>query len=475
MSACSICCEDFSLRRRKPIVCVHCKFVCCIACYRQYILSSITEPACMSCKVQHSYDFLLEHLPTTFWHREYKDFRKNVLLSREESLLPDTQDTVVKIHKRDNFHKFIESYRQKINRMQRKLSSMYHHWTQMNQTILQEMEGPTTESDLFDHFDDHYQPLLNEKQEPLGMMAAKNPERRRAVATDRSTWMHACPREECRGLIRGNSRCPICLAEACSECLQEKTGEDHTCVKEDVETATMLRQNTKSCPNCSVAIFKISGCDQMWCTQCRTPFSWKTGLKINQTIHNPHFYDWIKSGGRETARNPMDIPCGGLPTLRQLDNVFLRKHRDWVYSAHRTILHVEQVVIPRSQAQRDMNENEKNLRVQYLMNRISKNSWKDELYRREKVRQKHNQYLQIMQTFVAVASDWMRRMVIEHPIDLEPGIAEMNRFFHYIHTQIRKMNLRFKSNLQGLPEGLFAAIQKTGIGEQVEEAKAIEG
>jgi hypothetical protein len=109
------------------------------------------------------------------------------------------------------------------------------------------------------------------------------------------------------------------------------------------------------------------------------------------------------------------------------------------------------------------------------MNRISKNSWKDELYRREKVRQKHNQYLQIMQTFVAVASDWMRRMVIEHPIDLEPGIAEMNRFFHYIHTQIRKMNLRFKSNLQGLPEGLFAAIQKTSIGEQVEEAKAIEG
>lgn len=210
----------------------------------------------------------------------------------------------------------------------------------------------------------------------------------------------------------------------------------------------------------------------MWCTQCRTPFSWKTGLKINETIHNPHFYDWMKNGGTEAARNPMDIPCGGLPSLGQLEAVFPRKYRDWMYRVHRAILHVEQVVIPRSQTQRNMNDNEKDLRIQYLMNRISKNDWRDELYRREKVRQKHDQYCQIMQTFVAVASDWMRRMVIECPRDLELPMAEMNRFFRYIHHQIRKLNLRFKSSLQDLPEGIW---QNMSVGKHMEETEAIKG
>ena len=31
----------------------------------------------------------------------------------------------------------------------------------------------------------------------------------------------------------------------------------------------------------------VKNCDQMWCVQCHTAFSWKTGLKVNGVIHNP--------------------------------------------------------------------------------------------------------------------------------------------------------------------------------------------
>ena len=52
---------------------------------------------------------------------------------------------------------------------------------------------------------------------------------------------------------------------------------EHTCNPDLVETAKLLAKDTKSCPTCQTKIFKIDGCDQMWCTQCHTAFSWKTG------------------------------------------------------------------------------------------------------------------------------------------------------------------------------------------------------
>ena len=52
----------------------------------------------------------------------------------------------------------------------------------------------------------------------------------------------------------------------------------------------------------------VKNCDQMWCTQCHTAFSWKTG-KIETTIHNPHFYEWQRQNGT-VVRNPNDIECG---------------------------------------------------------------------------------------------------------------------------------------------------------------------
>lgn len=421
----------------------------------------VSEPACMSCKVQFSYDFLIEHLPPTFWHREYKNFRKNLLLSKEESLLPETQNCVTRIRRKDAFYQHVKSVRAEIDKMFQFYNKLLTRMGQMNEMVREERSGQMEIPDdhpYFLYFHDDNTLMKNEDGELLCMLenGGDNQIQTKIKRSSHSHWIHACPKEECRGYLKGDQTiCPICATRVCKDCLKIiKEEDEHECKQEDVETVEMLKQNTKPCPHCSTAIYKISGCDQMWCTQCHTPFSWRTGQKIHQRIHNPHYYEWMqRHQGEDMPRELMDIPCGGLPSLHSL-NKFPRPFHNWVYSLHQNILHFEHVILPRHQ-NTNFQETCKSLRISYLLNSISQEFWRDELYREEKATQKHQQYIQIIQTFITVSSEWLRRMVLEIPSNLQEEIRTTIDFFRYINTQIKLVNNRFKCNLGMLPENLL--------------------
>lgn len=458
---CLICREKYSLRVRKPIDCPYCQFTCCMNCFKQYLLSIASDPACMSCKVQFSYDFMIENLPPTFWHREYKNFRKNLLLSREESMLPETQNCIMRIKRKDEFYKNMKAFKVEMDKMYQYYCKMIGRMHQMSDMVQQEMVGQIEIPDdhpYFLYFNDDNTPMKNGKGELLCMMEDidESVANRRIKTRGNPNWVHSCPKEECRGYLKGDQTiCSICGTRVCKDCIQITGDEEkHECRKEDVETVEMLRQNTKPCPNCSMPIYKISGCDQMWCTQCRTPFSWRTGQRINQRIHNPHYYEWMqRHQGEDMPRELMDIPCGGLPSIHTLRQ-FPLAYQELIYSLHQNILHFEHVVVPRYQ-NTQFNEVCKSLRVSYLLNAISRDYWRDELYREEKASQKHQQYLQIVQTFIAVSSEWLRRMVIELPPNFDQEIKNTVEFFQYINNQIKILNNRFKCNLGMLPDSLL--------------------
>jgi hypothetical protein len=66
----------------------------------------------------------------------------------------------------------------------------------------------------------------------------------------------------------------------------------------------MIKAECRNCPSCKTSIFKIEGCDQMWCTQCNIAFSWKTGeiFKSTAAVHNPHYFEWMASVGLRNAQ-----------------------------------------------------------------------------------------------------------------------------------------------------------------------------
>jgi hypothetical protein len=227
-----------------------------------------------------------------------------------------------------------------------------------------------------------------------------------------------CPGENCKGYTNGT--CGLCKTQICKEChevVSDNTNElvTHTCKQENIDTVKLLHRDSKNCPSCKTLIYKIDGCDQMFCTQCHTAFSWRTGEVCNGRIHNPHYYEYLRTRGTD-VREMGDIPCGGLPYATQyiIGNYFLRH-------VHRVVSHMENYEIPRLNAEINNVNGNLDLRIAYLNERLHEIAFKQEIYRREKALEKKREILTILTTFVVVCSDIFRTHVIpnqkEHSIE----------------------------------------------------------
>lgn len=56
-------------------------------------------------------------------------------------------------------------------------------------------------------------------------------------------------------------------------------------------------------------LIKIDGCDLMFRVKCHTSFIGRTGKIETGAIHDPHYFERMRSGGQEIERNPTEIRC----------------------------------------------------------------------------------------------------------------------------------------------------------------------
>jgi len=309
-----------------------------------------------------------------------------------------------------------------------------------------------------------------------------------AEITERKIFIAKCPFGDCIGYLSTQHKCDLCNNWFCAEC-NELKGLDrngvHICNPDTVETVKLMKRECKNCPNCTSIIYKIDGCDLMWCVSCHTAFSWTT-LKINnnENIHNPHYFEWLRTQntGGVIQRNPNDIICG-----REINNVFFdvfintfkRKYdlidkiivdyrkqipqRDrTVYNNYpltikesivnciifsdilRSINHIRVVDIDgRFRNNIDPNDvnQQRELRMRFLEKEIDEITFKSELEKRNKSFEKKNEIRTLLRMYITCMIDII--YLIYEELNKSNADIDLNVHFQQIHNLIDYVNEQF--------------------------------
>lgn len=91
MATCTICCDVYNKSTRKPVACPKCAEDFCTSCIEQYLLLSVKNPDCMSCKHPWDREFLAGVMSKSFISKDLKSHREDILFDREKALLPASQ------------------------------------------------------------------------------------------------------------------------------------------------------------------------------------------------------------------------------------------------------------------------------------------------------------------------------------------------------------------------------------------------
>lgn len=386
MENCSICAESFTSVKRKPVNCPRCDFQCCLSCLKRQCLNG-TDPICMNpdCRTQFENAFLYEQFPKAFLDGLYKEKRTDVLWQREQGML-------------DNTMPFVEA-RMTVQSMENELNELIKHSRELEKRVIAQ-KRLVSESRM------NYYRLESGVEQ---------------IAKEKKNFIRKCTNGECRGFLNSRYRCELCNTQVCSKCFETKE-EGHICDEDMVKTAELLRKDTKPCPNCAEMIYKISGCDQMYCTTCHTAFSWNTGNIVTGVVHNPHYFEYRRQNGG-VPRQPGDIPCGGIPTpfeirsrLREIIGVDMggvtvsELLRFLQFSQH-----YRNVVIPNYQDVVDRSRNpeaiNRKLRIRYLMNELSESDFKSGIYKTEYEINSRREYLHIYTTMTTLIEDQLQRFM----------------------------------------------------------------
>lgn len=390
---CSVCCERVT--KKNQVTCRFCDYITCKSCAKRFLLEGSINASCMNCKKPWNRETLCEQFGKTYVGKEYKQKRERDLFETEKALLPETQEHATR---------------------QKRLK-------EVNREIMFAQE--------------HIRELKRQKRV---LEAGRDPDPVDPKKTSMGPIIK-CPMEECRGFVNSDTHmCGICDTKICKDCREPlgDKGEPHECDPNTLETVHLLKKDTKGCPKCGVGIHKIEGCDQMYCTQCHTAFSWRTGeIVIGGRIHNPHYFEYLRrTGGGEAPRREVgDIPCGGLPNDWQMRPYFKDTE---IMTAFRNFVHIERVEFRNYRT--DHIENNRDLRIKYLNNEITEDQFKKTLQKREKDVEKKGEILQILNTCVVVGSDILRRLLDENDkTKTTREIAELREFTNESMEKVSKL------------------------------------
>ena len=480
MTECQICANSTSTIKRKLIKCLYCEFEACLECCKTYILEQ-PIPQCMNiktiCSREWTRKFLSDNFPQSFLNTKYKAHRENVLLEQERALFVETQPYVINQIEVEKSYEEIRKVSKEISNLNKVYDSLlFKHRQLSNKTVHQKEQ-----------------------------------------------YVRSCPKDGCNGFLNQQWKCGICETKYCKDCHQpteptettepeptettettepettEPTGNEdgiwfsipnytngteqgqrrksaisqtHICNEDDLSTARLLEKDTKPCPKCNMGIFKIDGCNQMFCTKCNTAFDWVTRKIMNVNIHNPHYFEWMRRQETENAvlqprLNPNDCPVFTEITnetsraivvlIRSKQNISDTKREKLINDVlHicRHILHIRHVTMPTYRY--DYVERNRRLRILLMRNKISETEFKTQIQKNNKKYAKSQEIYNVLELLTNATSDIILRYMESLRVsarffneeteeifkEIEPIVKYVNECFGEISTTYKSKRLR---------------------------------
>ena len=287
---CRICFDPYNKSTRIRVTCQSCGFEACRQCNATFILdASNTLPNCMECHKEFQREFLVDNFTLKFVSKDWKEHRERVMLQKERALLPTRQPVAEMVKRKNDLNIQCNAILEQMNALR---SQHYECTTEKNRIENRIRVGPAADASL------------------------------PAAQREHAAFVRPCPNTaaNCRGFLSTQWKCNLCSMWTCKDCHEMKgDAQDtpHVCNADNLASAKLIDAETRACPKCGARVYKISGCNQMFCTACNDcAFDWVTG-RVETVIHNPHYYEFQRQlNGGQAPRVPGDILCG-----REIDHM----------------------------------------------------------------------------------------------------------------------------------------------------------
>jgi len=455
---CSICADKYTAIIRKKISCKYCSASTCSKCIEQYLLTRHEDAHCVHCRVNYNDTTLGEICTKTYLNQTYFKHRQEVLINRERANLPALQETALREQRRRKKDAMIHTINAEITGFKARRGEVMRLYNQLYGEYyghgLQTPDRMTRLNQLLDESNELLERIREKKDliyairwPPRGREDAVNDEEKKEE--EKKKFVRRCTRDGCQGFLSTAWKCGLCEWYSCAHCFVVK-GQTHDvpheCKKEDLETAELIKKDCKPCPKCGEFIQKSSGCDQMFCISCQTPFSWTSGKIVTSgPIHNPHYYEWMKRTGGAMPRNPADVPCGGFPgawELVRFPRGVRREHANPFYEFHRICQELQDISTRNFRTHFD-NTSFTDINIKFLLGELEEKKWGQQLAIAEKKKKRDGEVQEIMGAFRMAAVELVNRVqhyregVIRSFTDLPAPEAE--KFLVELFVEIKEL------------------------------------
>jgi len=427
---CSICSDRFTAIIRKKTTCKFCHASACSKCVEQYLLTRHEDAHCLHCRVNYNDATLHEICTRTYLNQTYFKHRQEVLINRERANLPLLQNAALREKRqRDRWAQEaiiktrISDCTKQISELQNEYNTLYVAvYANRLQNLPNRNEQVIKLQELQDRMEERREQIRQEKhllylmRWPANGNGDTDTTEEEKKEEEKKKFVRRCTRDGCQGFLSTAWKCGLCEWYSCSKCFAVKGQThdvEHECKKEDIETAELIKKDCKPCPKCGEFIEKSSGCDQMFCISCQTPFSWNTGKIVTSgPIHNPHYYEWIKRTGGAVPRNPADVPCGGYPggwELVRFPRGIRREVSTTFYEFHRICMELQDVSTRMYRSHIDQTPLTQ-LNIKFLLGELDEKKWGRLLATQEKKRKRDAEIQEILGAFRMVAVELINRV-----------------------------------------------------------------